>query len=269
MSVRNTLRAMPTLARVAFAEAMAYRAELLVWVLSTTMPLVMLALWSAVARDQPIGRFGQAQFVAYFLAAFIVRQLTGSWASWEINYEIRQGTLAMRLLRPVHPLFCHAINNIAALPMRLIVSLPVAVVALLAVGWGEVTHSPALFALFLVSIVGGWLITLFANFAVGCLAFFLESSIKVMDIWLALYFVMSGYLLPIELFPPFARALADVLPFRYQLGLPIEILTRAYDADPLSAARLVLWQWCWVLVMLTLTTVLWRRGLARFSAYGG
>jgi ABC-2 type transport system permease protein len=234
-----------------------------------TMPLVMLALWSAVARDEPIGRFGQTQFVAYFLAAFIVRQLTGSWAAWEINYEVRQGTLAMRLLRPVNPLFAHAVNNAAAMPMRLIVCIPVAVIALIVVGKGEITHSPVLAALFCVSLFGGWLITLMANLAVGCLAFFLESSLKVWDIWLALYFVMSGYLFPIELFPPFARAVTDFLPFRYQLGLPIEILTRAYDTDPAAAAWLVLRQWAFVGGMLALTMLLWRRGLARFSAYGG
>ena len=73
MSVRNTLRAFPTLLRVGFSEAVAYRAEMLIWVLATTMPLVMLALWSAVAREAPIGRFGQSEFTAYFLADFIVR----------------------------------------------------------------------------------------------------------------------------------------------------------------------------------------------------
>ena len=50
----RTLRAMPTLMRVGLAEAMAYRAELLVWVLTTTMPLVMLPLWQAVAETGPL-----------------------------------------------------------------------------------------------------------------------------------------------------------------------------------------------------------------------
>ena len=64
----RTLRASPTLLRVGFSEAVAYRAEFLVWLLSTNMPLVMLALWSAVARDGPVGRFRQADFAAYYLS---------------------------------------------------------------------------------------------------------------------------------------------------------------------------------------------------------
>src|SRR5262249_40297690 len=97
MSARSTVRALPTLFRIGFAEMVAFRAEMLVWVLATTMPLIMLALWSTVARDAPVGRFDQQDFVAYFLATFIVRQLTGAWVAWQLSFEVRTGTLAMRL----------------------------------------------------------------------------------------------------------------------------------------------------------------------------
>src|SRR5690606_31590123 len=63
VAVTRTLRAMPTLMRVGFAEAMAYRAELLVWVLTTTMPLVMLPLWMAVAETGPVRGFTGDDFV--------------------------------------------------------------------------------------------------------------------------------------------------------------------------------------------------------------
>ena len=118
MSARSTARAMPTLLRIGVHEAIAYRGEMLVWMLATTMPLVMLAMWGAVARDAPVGRYGEPQFVAYFLAAFVVRQLTGAWVFYTMNFEIRDGTLASRLLRPVHPLAAYAAESIASMPMR-------------------------------------------------------------------------------------------------------------------------------------------------------
>src|SRR5215471_7632850 len=96
------LRVAPTLLRIGLAEAFAYRAEFLVWVLTTTLPLIMLALWSAVVRGGvPVGRFGAAEFTAYYLSALIVRVLTGSWVVWTLNTEIRQGVLSLRLLRPI------------------------------------------------------------------------------------------------------------------------------------------------------------------------
>ena len=51
MSLRRALRAYPTLVRVGFAESVAYRAEMLVWMLTMTMPLVSLALWSAISAS--------------------------------------------------------------------------------------------------------------------------------------------------------------------------------------------------------------------------
>jgi len=46
----RALRALPTLLRIGVAETVAYRAEFLVWMLTSTMPFVNLALWS-VARE--------------------------------------------------------------------------------------------------------------------------------------------------------------------------------------------------------------------------
>ncbi len=267
MSLRNTARAFPTLLRVGFAEAVAYRAEMLVWVLATTMPLVMLALWSTVARDAPVGRYGQPQFVAYFLSTFIVRQLTGSWAFWEMNQDVKSGALGMRLLRPVHPLLAYAAESLAAMPMRVVVSLPLAAVALGVIGAGGVTHDPVLWVLWAVSLAGAWLLTLFIGLAVGCAAFFFESSLKVMDLWLVFFFVFSGYLLPVEILPGGLRAVVDALPFRFQIGLPVELMTGALGRG--EALGMLARQWAWVAVSLGSTALMWRRGLRRFEAYGG
>ena len=267
MSLAKSARALPTLFKVGFLEAVAYRAELLVWVLSTTMPLIMLALWSAVARDAPIGGFGQSDFIAYFLATFIVRQLTGAWVAWEMNFGVRQGTLAMRLLRPVHPFVSYAAENLAALPMRLIVAGPVAVIAWILVGASKITHDPALWLIWCAAMLGGWLITFLANLIIGCLALYIDSSEKFMGIWLALFFVFSGYLGPIALFPHAVKLVAAWLPFQYQIGFPVQLMTAALSrADALvMLAR----QWIWVTLLLGLTSLLWRSGLRRFAAYGG
>jgi len=267
MSLRNTVRALPALFKVGFLEAVAYRAELLVWVLSTTMPLIMLALWSAVAQGGPIGRFGESEFVAYFLSTFIVRQLTGAWVSWEMNYEVRQGTLALKLLRPIHPLWTYATENLAALPMRLIVAGPVAVIALLAVGSRQLSRDPAIWLIWCAAMLGAWLITFLVNLAIGCLALYMESSLKLMDLWLAVFFVFSGYLIPIELFPHWARSALDWLPFRYQIGFPVELMTAALGRS--TALWMLLRQWGFVVGLLALTNALWRGGLKRFAAYGG
>jgi ABC-2 type transport system permease protein len=267
MSLRNAVRAFPTMLRIGFSEALAYRAELLIWVVSTTMPLIMMALWTAVARDAPVGRYGTEGFIGYFLATFVVRQLTGSWAAWQINFETRQGTLAMRLLRPISPLWAYAAENLGAMPMRLLVAVPVALLSVFAIGREAVPQTAWGWPLLLVAIFGGWLITFLANVAIGTMVFYMESSQKLMDVYLVLFFVFSGYMYPVELFPPALRAVADWLPFRYQIGFPVEVMTGAHGlAETLT---LLARQWGWILVLGTFSFSMWRRGVRRFAAYGG
>ena len=57
-AARHVLRAYPALLRVGFADILAYRAELVVWLLTINMPLVMMALWTAVAASGPVDASG-------------------------------------------------------------------------------------------------------------------------------------------------------------------------------------------------------------------
>jgi len=263
----RTLRALPTMLRVGLAGAVAYRAELLVWLLSTNMPLVMLALWSAVAREAPVGRFDQADFVAYYLAALVVRLMTGAWVVWELTFEIRDGTLAYRLLRPIHPLVAFAAENVAAMPLRLALALPVAGLALWFTAGDRLTRDPLLLCLFPLTVLGGWLITFLAMAIVGTLAFRLDSATSLFEIWMGLFGIFSGYLVPLELFPPWVAALARLLPFRSMLGFPVEMiighLTRGQALLELAV------QWGWIAGLFLGARYAWRAGLRHFAAFGG
>jgi len=263
----NNLRALPTLLKIGFAEAVAYRAEFVVWLLSTNMPLVMLALWTAVAREAPVGRFGQKDFVAYYLAALVVRLLTGAWVVWELNHEIKQGTLAFKLLRPIHPLLGYACQNVAAVPVRLIVALPVTLILLFTAAGTNVTRDPLLLALFPFTIFGAWVITFLAMSVIAALAFWVDSATSVAQVWFGLFTILSGYLLPLELFPPWFGAAARWLPFRYMLAFPVEtVLGLATRREALLELGV---QWLFVAGLALAARAAWRAGLRRYSAFGG
>lgn len=263
----RTLRALPTLLRIGLAEAVAYRAEFLIWLLSTNMPLVMLALWSAAAADAPVGRYGGAELTAYFLTALVVRLLTGAWVIWALDTEIRQGTLSYRLLRPVPPLLAYACENVAAVPLRLLLSLPVVAVLLTTSAQGQLTGEPGRWLLFPLAVAGAWAITFLAMSLVGALCFYVESAASVFEIWMGLFGVFSGYLVPLDLYPPWMEALSRWLPFRYMLAFPVELLTGLLP--PERVARELGVQWLFVSGLLLLVVLAWRRGLRRFSAVGG
>jgi ABC-2 type transport system permease protein len=263
------VRAYPTMLRVGLAEAIAYRAETIVWMLTNTMPLVNLALWHAIARSGPIGGFGQQDLVAYFLAALIVRQLTGSWVLWEMSREIRAGTLSMRLLRPLHPLVAYSAENLSAMPLRAGFAVPIAAIVLATVGTSRLTHDPVLWAMVPAALFGAWFLTFLSNAIMGTLGFFIEPSVSVFELWLAAYFTLSGYLFPLDFFAhraPWVAQAARLLPFYAMNGFPIELLLGLRGRAEMMHALMI--QWSYVAVLLAATLLLWRAGMKRYNAYG-
>ncbi len=263
----RSVRALPTMVRVGFAGAIAYRAEMVVWILAYTMPLIMLALWVAVAKEAPVGRFDEQGFQAYFLATLITRLLTGAWVVWELNQEIRQGLLSMRLLRPVNPLLSYFGDNLGALPMRLAIVLPIFVGTLLWLGPGILTDDPVQLLLVPLTYAGAFAMTFTLMAAIGSLAFYWEQSISVFDLYLGLYFVFSGYIMPLELFPGWLRELAAWLPFRYMLSYPVENLLGLVDRG--AALRALAVQWGYVALFTVGLAAIWRGGVKRYGAFGG
>jgi ABC-2 type transport system permease protein len=267
VSVRAAIRAYPALLRVGFASAVAYRAEFLIWMFSTNMPLVMLAIWSAVAREGPVGPYTQRGFTAYYLATLLVRLLTGSWVVWELTMEIRQGTLALRLLRPLHPLVAYSAENLAAVPMRGLIAVPLCVLLLIFGGSDAVTHDPRLWLVFLPAMLGAWLLTFLVMAVIGTLSLYLESATSLFDAWLGFSAILSGYLVPLDLFPPAVARVAQVLPFRFLLSFPVEVILGR--VTPGQALLLLGAQWAYVAVALLMVMAVWRAGMKRFGAYGG
>jgi ABC-2 type transport system permease protein len=82
-----------------------------------------------------------------------------------------------------------------------------------------------------------------------------------------MFFVFSGALVPVDLFPPRLRGALDWLPFRYQIGLPVELMTGAHGRA--EALSLVGRQWVFVVLAAAAMIWLWRKGIGRFAAYGG
>jgi ABC-2 type transport system permease protein len=266
VSLRAAARAYPALLRAGFASAVAYRAEFLIWMFSTNMPLIMLALWAAVARSGPVAGYTQLGFAAYYLCTLLVRLLTGSWVVWEMTMEIRQGTLALRLLRPIHPLLAYSAENLAAVPLRGVVALPVLSVLLWAAR-GQLGHDPLLWLMLWPALFGAWLLTFLVMALIGTLALYVESAASLFEAWLGVSAVLSGYLVPLDLFPQAVQRIALALPFRFLLSFPVELMLGKHSAG--HALLLLGGQWLYVAAALVATTLVWRAGLRRYSAYGG
>lgn len=262
----HVLRALPDMMRVAFAGVVAYRAEMIIWILSTLLPLVMLALWNAVASGGPVAGFGEVEFARYFATTLLVRQISSIWLVWELNYEIRSGKLSNKLLKPMHPLLQHGVDMVAALPFRLLVLVPLLAALLV---WRPdlwATPSIAQLGLFVVSMTLAWLVNFFVQALFSILAFWFDKTDSLFGLWFAVWGLLSGYVAPLALFPDWMVPILKILPFRGMLGLPVEIL--GGFLDPAAALPEVGIQLAWVVVLASAVVFGWGAGVRRYGAYG-
>ncbi len=252
--------------RLGVAEAVAYRASMLVWILTTTFPLVSLALWGSLAADGPIGTWTYDDFVAYFVAAFLVRQLTASWVVWELEYLIREGDLTPLLMRPVHPLVHEAMLNLAAMPTRTLLSFPLGVVVLVWAGGLDWAGDWRMLTLAMLAVAAGWTINFLAQVTVGSMAFWLTRAAVLYEIWLGFYIVLSGYAVPTSLFPEWFAAIARVLPFHATLGFPVELAIGRLS--PMEIWHGFALQLLWIAVLAVTAKLAWARGIRVYQAVG-
>ena len=112
--------------------------------------------------------------------------------------------------------------------MRALIALPIAVVAAGRRPRGkDLTHDPVQLAIFVASLGGAWLLNFAVSAIIGTLGLYIESSLQVWELWLGCFMLLSGYLIPLSLFPPWLEHAARVLPFAYLQAFPVETLTRA------------------------------------------
>lgn len=260
------LRAFPTMLRVGLAEMVAYRSELVIWILTATAPIIMLLVWDGVAARGPVAGLDQRDFARYFTAGLVVRQLTSAWVVWELNHQIRTGGLSPALLKPVHPLALRAAENLVAMPFRIVVLVPLVAVLWL---WRPSMGMPLAWSglpLLAVAIALGWAMNFLAQVAFGALAFYAEQSLGLFNVWFSLWALLSGYLFPLELLPPVVERVVVLLPFRSMLATPIEIA--AGRLVGMAAVEAVALQLFWTVVFLLVARAAWNAGVRRYEAYG-
>ena len=69
------LRRLRGLLRVSYAYMNEYRAELVLWALANSLSFILMGVWKSAAERGSFA-LGAVDVVRYFLAVFVVRQLT-------------------------------------------------------------------------------------------------------------------------------------------------------------------------------------------------
>src|SRR5690606_37571014 len=107
----------------------------------------------------------------------------------------------------------------------------------------------------------GFLVYFCNQCAIGLLSFWWTQVLALQDFWFGIYALCSGYLVPLDLFPPQATFAIGLLPFRAMLGFPLDLLLGRLDAA--GVAWGLAHQLIWLALLYGLMRLLWTRGLRR------
>ncbi|RPI83676.1 MAG: hypothetical protein EHM41_15365 [Chloroflexi bacterium] len=229
-------------------------------------PLIYLLVWSTAAGEASIGGLSRGEFVAYYLVLILVNQITYSQTNWTVGDMIREGSMNRLLLRPIHPLYDALASEVAGKVVYLVFDIPV--VAVLALVLHPEFHPTMIeIAAFLPALVFAWMLRFFWGYWLALLAFWASRASALLAIQDALIFLLAGQVAPVALLPGAIKTAAVVLPFRYMVGFPVEILTGQLGAAEISSGFTV--QLAWLGVSLALTALIWRSGLRQHTAVGG
>jgi ABC-2 type transport system permease protein len=78
--------------------------------------------------------------------------------------------------------------------------------------------------------------------------------------------VFGGVLIPLDLYPDSLRDLLPYTPYFYVVHFPVKVLTGEWTTGGLIEAFAV--QAAWILAIVAVQRLLWRRGLKRYGAVG-
>ncbi|HEX2033474.1 MAG TPA: ABC-2 family transporter protein [Chloroflexota bacterium] len=254
--------------RASLAEQFHYRVAAGLYLIGAILPpVVSISTWSAVAGAQGgrVGDFSGADLAAYFLVQLWVSHATFTYVMLDFERRIRQGELSPRLLKPVHPIHADIAENVAHKLVQLIVLIPVTVALVVAFRpalhphpWALVAAVPALLLAFLLRFCAEWTLAL--------AAFWTTRVEAVNELYFGTFLFLSGLLAPLTLLPEALQWASLVLPFRWMLAFPVELLLGRLT--PEETLRGLAVQGAWLALAAALLMATWRAGLKRYAAVG-
>ncbi|MBN2148038.1 MAG: ABC-2 family transporter protein [Anaerolineales bacterium] len=230
-------------------------------------PLIYMLVWSAAAGETgQVGGLGRGQFVTYYLVLILVNQLTYSQTNWTVGDLIRAGEMNRILLRPLAPIYDTLASEAAGKIVYMAFLLPI--VALLGlILRPELQLETFNLLAFLPALLFAWALRFFWGYWLALLAFWATRADALLAVQDALIFLLAGQVAPTALLPGPLHTTAVILPFRYMLGFPVEVLTGQLTQSEIGFGLAI--QAGWLLLALALSAVIWRSGLRRYSAIGG
>jgi len=236
-------------------------------VLNVISMAILVYFWRAIyANTSTISGLAQSQTINYILLAFIFMPLTSNDLIWEFGSNLREGMIIHHLLRPINFQGMNYAQMLGGLVTRLILQVPMVVVAVLVFGLRFPTDLGTWLA-FILSALLGFTVMFFFNWFLACFTFYTTEIWGLGVLVDGMTFFLSGALVPLVMMPEWIRNIVLSIPFAQALAVPVGLLT---GITPLrDAPRVWFIQILWILGMWIVSTVFFRVAVRKITVQGG
>ena len=231
-------------------ELITYRVNFFLYRVGDVMgAFVAFYLWKAVfdsSQESLIQGFSMADITLYIIMSFITSLLTKSDSSFMIGDEVKDGSIIMRLLRPVHFAASYLFTEIGSKWLIFAsVGLPfLSVIVVMQIFSGQDMVDVLLRTLiYLFSLTLAYLINFFFNICFGFSAFVFKNLWGSNLLKNSLVAFMSGSLIPLAFFPKIVSDILSFLPFSSLIYTPVMIIVGKYNTSQIFHALLLQLFW--------------------------
>lgn len=258
--------------KIGLQASMEYRLQFLIGLVSLVFPIgIQSLIWTAVYRSSADGvlyGYDYSQMILYTILSGIVTKLVMTQLEHTIAEDIKSGGLNAYLVRPIsyfgYRLSAYAGSRV--IPDTVLIGLAAAVL-LAAVRYGHAPLPPARLALFAAALLLASFVQFLLSYAICALAFRLAEISYFFVITGLIVQIVSGGIVPLEVFGETVNGWFSLLPFKYTIYFPVNVLTGRIPASEALGGIAI--QCVWLVLLAGTAHIAWRLGLKRYVGLGG
>jgi ABC-2 type transport system permease protein len=273
------LRTRWMITKTALAERMAYRGDFALGTLMRFLPIItQIFLWWAIFQSlspsDPEGArlsgYSFRDMVAYYLLTMLGRAFSSMpGLSSSIAMKIRDGEIKRFLVQPIDLIsflfWSRVAHKIAYYAIALV---PFGLVFFLCRDFFPSTppDGPTLVC-FVLSLLLSFALGFYLEACIGLIGFWMLEVSSLLFVYMLFQFFLSGHMFPLDLLPEPYRTVVGFLPLKYLAYFPAAVFLGKVQGTALwlDMALLV----GWTCVFFVASRWIMRRGLERYSGFGG
>lgn len=256
----------------AFQKMLSYRASVIIFLIGEGMMLaVTYYLWKAIYGNSPnmiIKGFSLNEMIIYILISFLTTLMTSADIVYDISREVKDGTIAINLIRPVSYEKRMMFQSFGMLVYYFVVIFIAAFTFINILFYSyHGTISITNIMLYFLSTILGALVSFYFNYAFGLLSFKITNMWGLSQIIGAIAQLLSGALIPIVFFPSIIQKFIGLLPFSSLIYMPTMIYLGKITGIELVKALSM--QIIWVIILAAISKLMWNALVKRLTILGG